>query len=154
MLLTNHFTLVELTRSATARRLGIDNTPPQELMPRLILLAQLLEKIRASMAGAPVIVTSGYRCDKLNRAIGSRSSSDHVQGHAADFVAPAFGTPWRVATALARNADLLGIGQLILEGVGGKQWVHVSTHRPEREVNRILTITDAGTFTGIRELPP
>jgi zinc D-Ala-D-Ala carboxypeptidase len=151
MLLTNHFTLAELTASAKARELGIDNTPPQELVPRLILLAEMLEKIRASLGGAPVIVTSGYRCLRLNQAVGGVTSSDHTQGHAADFVAPAFGPPWRVAKALARNVNLLGIGQLILERLGGKNWVHVSTRTPEKPENRIITVVGNATFVGIQE---
>jgi zinc D-Ala-D-Ala carboxypeptidase len=60
MQLTNHFTLQELTRSSTAQRLGLDNTAPQEIVPRLILLAEMLERIRAAVR-SPVIVTSGYR---------------------------------------------------------------------------------------------
>ena len=66
--------------------------------------------------------------------------------------APAFGTPEQVARTLAPLVSTLGIGQLILEGVNGKRWVHVSTHAPERSVNRILTITDAGVRVGIQNL--
>ncbi len=149
--LTRHFTLAELTASARARELGIRNNPPPELLPPLIRLAELLERIRAWLGG-PVIVTSGYRCEALNRSIGGAANSDHLHGHAADIAAPQFGSPHEIATTLAPMADTLDIGQLILEGIKGKRWVHVSTHRPERAVNRILTITDAGTWPGIREI--
>lgn len=148
MKLSQHFTLAELTRSATAQRLGLDNTPPPELLPRLVRTAEMLERIRATV-GVPVIVTSGYRCPELNKAVGSRSTSDHTQGHAADIVAPGFGTPAEVARLLAPLVSVLGIGQLILEQVGGKSWVHVSTYEPERAINRIITVTDAGTLPGI-----
>jgi zinc D-Ala-D-Ala carboxypeptidase len=151
MLLTNHFTLQELTRSAKAKQLGLDNTPPQEFIPRLIMVAEMLERIRASLR-SPVIVTSGYRSPPLNLAVGGVTSSDHTQGHAADIVVPGFGTPYTVAKLLAPRMDMLGVGQLILEGVRGKQWVHVSTHAPEKPVNRILTITDAGVQVGVQEL--
>lgn len=151
MQLTNHFTLQELTRSAKAQQLGLDNTPPQELIPRLIMVAEMLERIRAALR-SPVIVTSGYRCPPLNVAVGGVTSSDHTQGHAADIVVPGFGTPYTVAKLLAPRMDLLGVGQLILEGVRGKQWVHVSTHAPERPINRVLTITDAGPQVGVQEL--
>lgn len=148
MKLSHHFTLEELTRSATAERLGIDNTPPPELLPRLVRTAEMLDRIRSTLQ-CPVIVTSGYRCPALNAAVGSRTTSDHTQGHAADILAPGFGTPTEVARILAPLVSVLSIGQIILEGVGGKQWVHVSTHEPEKSRNRILTITDAGTVVGI-----
>lgn len=149
MQLTQHFTLEEFTRSAKAAQLGLDNTPPPELLPRLILTAELLERIRATL-GVPVIVTSGYRSPKVNLAVGSSSGSDHPHGHAADIVAPAYGTPYEVARTLAPLVSTLGIGQIILEGIKGKRWVHVSTHTPEKAINRIITITDTGVLVGIQ----
>lgn len=153
MKLSPHFSLAELVRSDTATRLGIDNTPPPELLPRLIMVAEMLERIRSTL-NSPVIVTSGYRCEQLNAAIGGVTSSDHSRGHAADIVAPGFGTPTQVATLLAPLVATLGIGQLILEGFrrpGGRrsEWVHVSTRAPEKPINRVLTITDAGVQPGI-----
>jgi hypothetical protein len=108
----------------------------------------MLERIRTTL-GVPVIVTSGYRSPVLNRAVGGVTSSDHTQCHAADIVAPAFGTPGQVAAKLAPLVSVLGIGQIILEGIKGKAWVHVSTHAPEKTINRILTITDSGIKPGI-----
>ena len=151
MKLSQHFTLAELTASNKAQRLGLDNTPPQELMPRLMLTAEMLERIRSTL-NVPITVTSGYRGPDVNRAVGGVTSSDHTQGHAADIVAPGYGTPYQIAKALAPLVSVLGIGQLILEGVKGKQWVHVSTRVPEKVVNRVITITDAGAQLGIQEL--
>jgi hypothetical protein len=151
MKLTHHFTLAELTASNTAQRMGLDNTPAPELLPRLVLTAEMLERIRSAL-GAPVTVTSGYRAPAVNRAVGGVTSSDHAQGHAADIVAPGYGTPYEVARLLAPLVSMLGIGQLILEGVKGKQWVHVSTRTPEKLANRIITITDAGAKVGIQVL--
>ena len=152
MQLTPHFSLAELTASTTARRLGIDNTPPPELMPRLVLTAEMLERIRDTL-GVPITVTSGYRGREVNKAVGGVTSSDHTQGHAADIVAPGYGTPYRIAKTLAPLVSVLGIGQLILEGVKGKQWVHVSTRVPDKPANRVITITDQGAQLGIQELP-
>lgn len=151
MKLSQHFTLAELTASNKALQLGLDNTPPQELMPRLMLTAEMLERIRSTL-NVPITVTSGYRGPDVNRAVGGVSSSDHTQGHAADIVAPGYGTPYQIAKTLAPLVSVLGIGQLILEGVKGKQWVHVSTRVPEKVVNRVITITDAGAQLGIQEL--
>lgn len=148
MQLTPHFTLEELTRSSVAQARGLPNNPPPELLTRLILTAEMLERIRTTL-GVAVSVTSGYRSPQVNIAVGGATSSDHTQGHAADIVAPAFGTPYDVAATLAPLVSTLGIGQLILEGIAGKRWVHVSTHTPEKAVNRIITITDAGVMVGI-----
>ncbi len=151
MNLTQHFTLAELTASNKAQQLGLDNTPPQELVPRLVRTAEMLERIRSTLC-VPVVVTSGYRGPAVNKAVGGVSSSDHTQGHAADIVAPSYGTAYDIAKALAPLISTLGIGQLILEGVKGKQWVHVSTRVPEKTANRVITITDAGAQLGIQEL--
>lgn len=148
MRLSPHFTLAELTSSDTARARGIDNTPPPELLPRLIMLAEMLERIRSTV-NAPVIVSSGYRCPELNALVGGATTSDHPQGHAADIIAPRFGSATELARLLAPLVSVLSIGQIILEGVKGKQWVHVSTREPERSVNRVITITDAGVMPGI-----
>ncbi len=151
MKLTPHFTLAELTASSRARQLGLENTPSAEALQRLQGTAEMLERIRAVL-DAPVIVTSGYRSLAVNRAVGGVSSSDHLTGEAADILAPTFGTPYQVAKTLAPLVSTLSIGQLILEGVKGKQWVHVSTRRPSSTFNRVITITDAGARVGIQAL--
>jgi len=151
MNLSHHFTLAELTSSTKAAQLGIDNTPAPELLPRLVLTAEMLERIRSTL-NVPIIVTSAYRSRQLNRAVGGVTSSDHTQGHAADIIAPGYGSAYEVAKTLAPLVSVLGIGQLILEGINGKQWVHVSTRTPEKLSNRVITITDAGSQLGIQEL--
>ena len=149
--MTPHFTLKEMIASATGERLGIDNTPRPEHLDKLTLTAELLERVR-TLLGCPVIVTSGYRCMQLNIAVGGVTSSDHARGQAADIVAPSFGTPYEVAKRLAPLVSQLGIGQLILEGVRGKQWVHISTRMASKPSNRVITITDAGAQLGIQVL--
>lgn len=149
MKLSPHFSLTELTRSSTAAALGLDNTPAPEVMPRLIRTAEMLERIRTAL-GVPVTVTSGYRAPAVNRAVGGVTSSDHAQGHAADIIAPGFGTPYQIAKKLAPLIDAMGIGQLIFEHVAGKTWVHVSTRMPEKISNRVITIGNSGARLGIQ----
>ncbi len=149
MQLTANFTLAELVASAKATSLGIDNTPAPAVVEQLLATAELLQRIRDRL-GKPVTVTSGYRCTALNRAVGGVTSSDHMQGKAADIVVPGYGTPYDVAKAIAPLVSVLGIGQLILEGVGDKRWVHVSTRVPDKASNRVITITDAGAQLGIQ----
>lgn len=152
MNLSQHVTLEEFTASDTAARLGIDNTLPAVLMPVATDTAKMIERIRAFLcdqAGRdiPIIITSGFRCPDLNTAIGSALGSDHPRGMAVDFKAPAFGTPLQVAQALAGQVSILDIGQLIHEY---GTWVHVSTRRPDKALNRIITIDRAGTHVGIQ----
>ena len=83
-----YFKFSELTASATAERLAIDNTPPRAAQQMLtVLVEQLLDPIRRRY-GAPIIVTSGYRCPALNTAVGGVANSHHIIGCAADIVAP------------------------------------------------------------------
>ena len=151
MQLTQHFTLAELTKSSTAERLGLDNTPPPEVLPALTSTAEMLERIRSTL-GVPVTVTSGYRAWAVNKAVGGVTTSDHAQGRAADIVAPRYGTPLQIARALAPLVDVLGIGQLIYARFGSTSWVHVSTRVPDKRVNRVITITSAGTQLGVQEV--
>lgn len=82
-----HFTIKELTASATAQRLDIDNTPTAEAVANLQqLVDNVLDPLRETY-GRPIYVNSGYRCPALNRAVGGVPSSQHLTGEAADITA-------------------------------------------------------------------
>lgn len=144
MNLSPHFTLQEFTFSDTALRLGIDNTPSPEALTELQKTAQLLEHVRSILGGVSIRVTSGYRCFALNRAIGSKDSSAHVLGMAADIQVPDYGPPLKVATELASYAELLDFDQLIVE-FGA--WVHIGRRADPRHM--LLTIDERGTREGL-----
>lgn len=79
-----YFTMNELTHSATAIRKGIDNTPDNTAKANLTaLVANILDPLREAY-GKPIVVSSGYRCAKLNRAVGGVAKSQHITGQAAD----------------------------------------------------------------------
>ncbi len=120
MRLSDHFSLAELTVSATAARKGISNVPPSLVLDTLVLTADRMEKVRALLGDHPIIVLSGYRSPAVNAAVGGSKSSAHMTGHAVDFICPRFGTPAQVAAHLAKH--LTGFDQLI-EEFG--EWVHV-----------------------------
>ncbi|MFO0467563.1 MAG: D-Ala-D-Ala carboxypeptidase family metallohydrolase [bacterium] len=155
--LSPNFTRAEFERSATAARLGMNNAIPDALLPNARRTAAVLESIRAhlsALAGVtvPITVTSGYRSELVNRAVGSSDTSAHRLALAADFIVPAFGTPTEICRALAVDGllDRFGIEQLIDEypdSAGG--WVHVGLTRPANPRNRIITITRRGTSAGI-----
>lgn len=119
-----YFSMTELTKSATANRRGIDNTPSEEIRHNLTLLVErILDPLREAW-GAPIIVTSGYRCPKLNKAVGGAKTSQHMYGQAADIRT--------VSDTAADNRRLFNLiqelklpyDQLIDEY--GYNWVHVS----------------------------
>ncbi len=84
MILTEHFTYAELTFSEYAVRHGLDNTPGMDEGSNLLTLAEGLERVRAVL-GRPLHISSGYRCLKVNSAIGGAAGSYHTLGLAADF---------------------------------------------------------------------
>ncbi len=85
--LSEHFRLSEFVSSATAERLGIDNTPDSTALHNIELLCRyVLEPIRQAF-GQPIVVNSGYRCRQLNIAVGGAKRSFHLSGRAADIVA-------------------------------------------------------------------
>jgi hypothetical protein len=128
---TPHFTLAEFVVSSTAARLGIDNMPPARVEATLRnVLIPAMQGIR-NLLGVPVIIKSGYRSPALNSAVRGAPSSQHVSGHAADFIAPGAGSPRQVCALLVQEMAVIHFDQLIHEG----GWVHVSFGpRPRNEV--------------------
>ena len=139
---SKNFNYEELVSSATAKRLKIDNTPNEEQKEKLRRLAvEILQPIRDKY-GKPIIVTSGFRCTKLNSAIGGAKTSQHCKGEAADIRS--------VSDTRKDNIELFNlilqmlkdkeikVGQLIDEY--GYNWVHVSLPRSGKVNNQILHI--------------
>jgi zinc D-Ala-D-Ala carboxypeptidase len=139
MQLTDNFSLEELIASEVASRQGIDNTPPDSLMPNLRTLAQGLEKVRAALRGLPIHVNSGYRSPALNAAVGGAKNSMHLNGLAADILCPQFGTPLQVCRAIV--AAGIPTDQIIHEF---GHWCHVSFAADGSAArNELLTIASA-----------
>ncbi|WP_409281505.1 D-Ala-D-Ala carboxypeptidase family metallohydrolase [Pseudomonas defluvii] len=132
MNLSKHFTLSEMTASRTASRLGIDNTPNDEVLLNLKRLCATLEQVR-SLVGRPVLVSSGYRSPALNRAVGGSPKSTHRLGLAAD-ISVAGMAPLDLAQLIAQST--LAFDQLILEF---DSWVHLGLSA-SAERRQILTI--------------
>lgn len=119
-----HFTMTELTSSATAKRKGINNTPDAKAKAALsALVANVLDPLREKY-GKPIVVTSGYRCPKLNKAVGGASRSQHTKGEAADIrcVSDSRAENKRIFDLIVASG--LPFDQLIDEY--NYDWVHVS----------------------------
>ena len=128
-----YFTIEELTKSDTATRRGIDNTPTAEVVQNLTTLVdKVLDPLRAAWGG-PIVVNSGYRSKALNEAVGGSKTSDHMTGRAADIEAA--DRTKTSNTKLFQLVQSLGLpfDQLIDES--DMSWVHVS-YRSEIENRR------------------
>ena len=120
MNLSANFTLEELTRSEAAARNGWDNTPNEGEIENLKRLAALLQDVKAAVGGKPVLINSAYRSKQVNDAVGSKDSSQHRIGCAADLRVPGM-TPRQVVEAcIAANVPF---DQIILEF---DAWTHIS----------------------------
>lgn len=114
-----------MTRSQTALRLGIDNTPPPEVIARMTVLAEdFFEPVRA-LLGVPLHVDSGFRCVTLNEKVGGASTSAHLRGDAIDFIP--VGLDLMAAFDAIRRTPL-PFDQLIQE-CGPTGWIHLGQAR-------------------------
>ena len=135
--LSKNFTLTEYTKSQTALRLGIDNTPNDDhLASAKLLFEQVVQPVRDHFG--PTVINSGYRGPELNAAIGGAATSQHCRGEAVDIECPGIANH-EVAEWIQNNLDF---DQLILEfytlGIPDSGWVHVS-YIPEGNRKQSLT---------------
>ena len=126
------FALKEFVKSNTAARLGINNNPSEDVKKNIELLVEkILDPLREKF-GKPIIVTSGYRCKELNKAVGGAAKSQHMSGEAADIRT--------VEDSKSANQELFNLiielglpfDQLINEH--DYDWVHVSYGKRNRRM--------------------
>lgn len=144
MAVTSYFTLKELVRSDTADGKGIDNFPTFDVVMHLDELRRLILDPMREAWGGPLVVTSGYRCKALNKAVGGVSDSAHLSGYAAD-IRPS--DKRRTAKFVLWAAGWLtdsGIryDQCIDESLKGERWLHVAVrdnNGRQRRQNLVIT---------------
>lgn len=146
-----YFNYNELTKSATAVRLGIDNTPSAAVKANLkAVVDNILDPLREKW-GAPIVVTAGYRCTELNKKVGGVSTSQHRLGQAVD-IRTVSDEPSDNYKLLHLLIDMkLPFDQLISENVDDKgrpDWIHVSFSTRHRRQK--LTYRGGKYYNGIR----
>lgn len=141
MNLTPHFTLEELTASETAERNGWDNSPNDAELANLTRLADFLEQVKVVLDGKAIMISSGLRTKKVNDAVGSKDSSQHRIGCAADFRVPSM-TPDEVVRKIIASG--ISFDQVIREF---DRWTHISIPNSDDTSPRkqALIIDKAGT---------
>ena len=137
MRLSANITLAEFTKSQTATRKGLDNTPNEEHLANATdLFENVVQKVREHFG--VTVINSGYRGLALNEAVGGSSKSQHCKGQAVDIECPGTGN-YDVAKWIEDNLEF---DQLILEfytpGIPDSGWVHVS-YRPDYNRASVLT---------------
>jgi len=152
MNLSANFTLKELTKSDTATRLGIDNTPDDATIENLKLLCEMVLQPVREHFGKSVTVNSGYRSPESNAAVGGSKTSDHCKGQAADIEIDGLPNP-ELAQWIMDNLDYT---QLILEfytqGQPNSGWVHVSYDPNNLKKQELTAIKVAGKTTYLNGL--
>jgi hypothetical protein len=145
MRLSEHFTLEEFTKSQIAARNGIDNTPSKEVIENLKRTAEGLELVRSKLDNLPIYISSGFRCEAVNDILGSKRTSQHIRGEAADITCSRFGSPMDMFEVLIQSS--IPFDQCILEF---NSWVHISfTENPRR---KYFVIDKEGVKTWQKEI--
>lgn len=117
--MAKYFSIEELTKSASAEKYNIDNTPDEEATKNLEKLMQFLDPIRDKWC-KPIIITSGYRCKELNKVIGGSKTSSHCVGLAADLKYQENLFQFLLEYLKDKEFD-----QLIIEYSGSVKWIHI-----------------------------
>lgn len=127
MKISEHITLAEATKSQTATRLDISNEPDETQLKNMVFLAETIFEPLRELKNVPIAITSFFRSEELNSAIGGSSSSQHCKGEAMDIDADVFGT-WTNGEIFNYIKDNLEYDQLIWEFGDDENpnWVHVS----------------------------
>lgn len=130
-----YFDLIDVTRSQTATRLGIDNTPDQsKLMAIAYVMEHVVDKVKDKFPA--VDISSFFRNEELNKAVGGSSTSQHCKGEAVDLDSPGNKDNLAVFNFIKDN---MVFDQLLLEfpdANGVPSWVHVSIVDPAVDSNR------------------
>lgn len=126
-----YFTLKEFTNSATAKAHHIFNGVPPELMLNANYTLSRLDDIRERY-GKPIYITSGYRCEKLNKLVGGKPNSQHLKAEAVDL-------KWDI-DLLSFFIQHCHFDQLIRESNGPTRWIHISFKR-ENERNQVINLS-------------
>ena len=131
--LSTHFRLSEFTLSQEGARRGLRNEPLGTQLANLARVANVLEQVRALLGNLPIVISSGFRSPAINSLVGGAATSLHMQGLAADFVCPGYGTPRQICRAIADSP--IPFDQLIFEGA----WVHLGLSAQEQPRRELLT---------------
>ena len=148
MKLSEHFSFEELTVTSHASLQKSNRLSAEPFKKNLTYTAGALEEIRAVL-NVPMTITSGFRIPSLNSAVGGSKTSKHTQGLCADFQ-PIGITVKEAFDLITANKDKLhSVRKAIIEGVQGKNWIHVQSKVLANEPTQFFSTNDGKNFTEV-----
>ena len=132
----SYFTISELCASDTAKKYNIDNTPDATVLSHLQQLINFLNPLREAW-GSPIKVTSGYRCEKLNKFVGGSKTSSHLIGYGVDLV-PANGKMNEFKSFIRDYMKMQAFDQCIIEKSGKTEWIHIGLYNAKGQQRRMI----------------
>lgn len=116
------FALSELTKSSTASKYHIDNTPSDDIVRNLQYGVDMVLDPLRRLYGKPIVITSGYRCNELNKRVGGVANSWHTQGNAADIHVSSMAEASKIFSNLQK---IPSVDTALFEHSSSGQWLHV-----------------------------
>lgn len=132
----SYFTIEELCASETAAKYNINNTPDPIITSHLQQLINFLNPLREAW-GSAIKVSSGYRCDKLNRFVGGSKTSSHLIGYGVDLV-PANGKMSDFKRFIIDYMKIRMFDQCIIEKSGKTEWIHIGLYNAKGQQRRMI----------------
>ena len=132
----SYFTIAELCASDTATKYNIDNTPDPIITSHLQQLINFLNPLREAW-GSAIKVSSGYRCDKLNRFVGGSKTSSHLIGYGVDLI-PANGRMDDFKKFIIDYMKTRMFDQCIIEKSGKTEWIHIGLYNNKGQQRRMI----------------
>ena len=132
----SYFTIAELCASETAKKYNIDNTPDSIIISHLQQLINFLNPLREAW-GSAIKVSSGYRCDKLNRFVGGSKTSSHLIGYGVDLI-PANGKMDDFKKFIVDYMKTRMFDQCIIEKSGKTEWIHIGLYNNKEQQRRMI----------------
>ena len=132
----SYFTISELCASDTAKKYGINNFPDATILSHLQQLIYFLNPLREAW-GSAIKVTSGYRCDKLNRFVGGSKTSSHLIGYGVDLV-PANGKMNEFKSFIRDYMKMCTFDQCIIEKSGKTEWIHIGLYNAKGQQRKMI----------------
>ena len=132
----SYFTIDELCKSDTAKKYGIDNTPDAAVLSHLQQLINFLNPLREAW-GSAVKVTSGYRCEKLNKFVGGSKTSSHMIGYGVDLI-PTNGRMDEFKKFIVDYVKNKMFDQCIIEKSGKTEWIHIGLYNAKGQQRKMI----------------
>ena len=148
--MTTHFSFEELTNSESHPDLVPQNmADARRFEKQMRYTACTLEEIR-KVLGVPMKVTSGFRNNALNKAVGGSATSGHTKGLCADFKPLGMDTDTAFGIIIRDKIKIPSLKKAIMEKVGGGKWIHIETKTEVNQPTQFFTTTNGKSYTEIK----